>query len=266
MQKQRLALFIFLFLTCVQNTVLAADIAREKRIADNIKDSIMVGEVVDLKADGKDFIALITNNEPTKPRGSIIILHGMNSNPNAPQIIHPLRSQLAETGWVTASIQLPLAAADASIGDNLTLIKESYPRIRATLNHMHQNFKNRPCVLIAHSLGAIMTTGFLAEQKKLACDALILIGLPKLPSDLPETDGNASLKKIGIPTLDIYGSQDLDNVKNMAPSRKLILKKTNKLNRQVEIAGADHNFSGLDETLVRAIHSWLIYTFELPKN
>jgi len=266
MQKQRLALFIFLFLTCVQSTVLAADMAREKRIADNIRDSILVGEVVDLKAGADDFIALVTNNEPAKPRGSIIILHGMNSNPNAPQITHPLRSQLAETGWVTASIQLPLAAADASISDNLALIKESYPRIRATLNYMHQNFKNRPCVLVAHSLGAIMATSFLAEQKKLACDALILIGLPKLPSDLPEADSNKSLKKVSIPTLDIYGSQDLDSVKNMISSRKLILKKTNTLNRQIEIAGADHSFNGLDETLVRAIHSWLIYTFELPKN
>jgi len=52
----------------------------------------------------------------------------------------------------------------------------------------------------------------------------------------------------------------------MISSRKLILKKTNTLNRQIEIAGADHSFNGLDETLVRAIHSWLIYTFELPKN
>jgi len=266
MQKQLFAFFIFLFFSGIANTALASDIARETRIADNIKKSILIGEAVDLKADGKDFIALITNNEPAKPRGSIIILHGMNSNPNAPQIAQPLRSQLAETGWVTASIQLPLAAADASIDDNLALIKESYPRIRATLNYMHQNFKNRPCVLVAHSLGAIMATGFLAEQKKLACDALILISMPKLPSDLPEADGNKSLKKVGIPTLEIYGSQDLDNVKNMIPSRKLILKKTNKLNRQVEISGADHNFSGLDENLVRAIHSWLIYTFELPKN
>jgi len=266
MQKQLFAFFIFFFSFGFQSATFASDTAREKRLADNIKESILTGEVVDLKADGEDFIVLVTNNEPEKPRGSIIILHGMNSNPNAPKITRPLRSQLAETGWVTASIQLPLAAADASVNDNLALIKESYPRIRATLNYMHENFKNRPCVLVAHSLGAIMATSFLAEQKKLACDALILIGLPNLPSDLPEADGNESLKKVGIPTLDIFGSQDLDNVKNMAPSRKLILKKTNKLNRQVEISGADHNFNGLDETLVRAIHSWLIHTFELPKH
>jgi len=193
-------------------------------------------------------------------------LHGMNSNPNAPQIIHPLRSQLAEKGWVTASIQLPLAAVDASINDNLTLIKESYPRIRATLSHMHENFQNRPCVLIAHSLGAIMATSFLAEQKELACDALVLIGLPKLTSELPEANSNKLLKKIGIPTLDIYGSQDLDNVKSMAATRKLILMKTNTLNRQIEISGADHAFNGLDETLVLAIHGWLLHTFEPPKH
>jgi len=266
MQKRLLAFFISLVFTCFQSTVLAADMAREKRIADNIKDSILVGEVVDLKAGADDFIALVTNNEPAKPRGSIIILHGMNSNPNAPQIVHPLRSQLAETGWVTASIQLPLAATDASIKDSLALIKESYPRIRTTLSYMHDNFQNRPCVLIAHSLGAIMVTSFLAEQKELACDALVLIGLPQLASELPEADSNKLLKKVGIPTLDIYGSQDLESVKSMAATRKLILMTTNKKNRQVEISGADHSFNGLDETLVRAIHSWLLHTFEPQKH
>jgi hypothetical protein len=38
--------------------------------------------------------------------------------------------------------------------------------------------------------------------------------------------------------------------------------KNNPLSRQVEISGADHTFTGLDDTLVRSIHSWLIHTLE----
>ncbi|ORU94440.1 MAG: hypothetical protein A6F70_08725 [Cycloclasticus sp. symbiont of Bathymodiolus heckerae] len=264
MHNRLLALFLFVFCLCIQSLALASDMAREKRIADYIKDSIIIGEVVDLKASGSEFIALINNNEPDKPRGSIIILHGMGANPNAPQIIHPLRSQLAELGWVTASIQLPITTAEGSVSDNLALIKESHPRIQSTLNYMHENFKNRPCVLIAHSLGAIMATSFLAGQQQLACDALVLIGLPTLPSDLPEANSMELMKSISIPILDIYGSQDLESVTKLAPSRKLTLKKNNSLNRQVEISGADHSFNGLDETLVHSIHSWLIHTFEQP--
>jgi alpha/beta superfamily hydrolase len=127
---------------------------------------------------------------------------------------------------------------------------------------MHENYKNTPCVLIAHSLGAIMAANFLANQEKATCDAVVLIGLPTLPSELPEAYSIELIKKIDIAMLDIYGSQDLNSVKKLAPTRKLTLKKNNPLNRQIEISGADHAFTGLDETLVRSIHSWLSYVFK----
>jgi predicted alpha/beta-hydrolase family hydrolase len=265
--SKRFPLFLILILCALaSNLSLASDIVREKRIADDIKDSIIVGDVVDLKAGGTEFIGLINNEKPDKPRGSIIILHGMGSNPNAPQIIHPLRSQLAELGWITASIQLPIAAQDASIGDNLALIKESSSRIKATLSYMHENFANTHCILIAHSLGSIMATHFLASQDKPVCDAVVLISMPTLASDLPEANSIEQLKKINIPTLDIYGSQDLTSVRKLAPTRKLSLMKNNPLNRQIEISGADHVFTGLNDTLVRSIHGWLVYIFEQDKS
>ena len=37
---------------------------------------------------------------------------------------------------------------------------------------------------------------------------------------------------------------------------------SNPLSRQVEIIGADHSFTGLDEVLIRAIHSWLSQIIE----
>lgn len=246
------------------SAALASDMAREKRMADSIKNSLVIGEIVMLQANGDEFLTLINNEEPGKIRGSVIILHGMGSNPNAPQIIQPLRSQLAELDWITASIQLPIAAKDASIKDNLALIKQSAPRIQAALDYMRNNYKDTPCVLIAHSLGAIMAVDFLASQKKLPCDALVLIGLPTLPSDLPEANAIESLKKISIPTLDIYGSQDLDSVKKLAPIRRVTLKKNNALNRQIEMSGADHVFTGLNSALTLSIHNWLSRVFQTP--
>lgn len=240
----------------------AADLEREKRLADEIKNSLIVGEIVNLQAAGAEFIALINNEEPDQPRGSVIILHGMGENPNAPQIVYPLRSQLASLSWVTASVQLPVLATGATIDDYLTQIEPSASRIQASLSYMRTHFKNRPCVLVAHSLGAMMAVNFIAKQQQLACDALVLIGLPTLASDLPEAQSLELLKKINIPTLDIFGSQDLASVKEMAATRRLTLLKNNPLNRQVEITGADHLFNGLNDTLVRSVHSWLIHTFK----
>jgi len=259
-------ILILIFCSLLSANISASDIEREKRLADNIKDSIVVGEIVSLQATDGEFISLINNEEPDKPRGSVIILHGMGSNPNAPQVIYPLRNQLAKLGWVTATIQLPVLAKSASIDEYLKLIPASESRIQSSLSYMRENFKNRPCVIVAHSLGAMMAVNFIAKQQRLVCDALVLIGLPTLPSDLPEAQSLELLKKINIPTLDVFGSQDLDSVRGMAATRKLNFVKNNPLNRQVEISGADHVFNGLNETLVRSIHGWLIHTFKLPEN
>ena len=82
---------------------LSSNLEREKRIAESVQDSIIIGEVISLKTADAEFIGLLSNEEPVTPRGSIIILHGMGSNPNAPHIVYPLRSQLAELGWTTTS-------------------------------------------------------------------------------------------------------------------------------------------------------------------
>jgi len=264
MPKKLLPFLAFSFGLLASGFAFCADLDREKRIAESVKDSIIIGDILTLKTDSVEFLGLLNNEEPDQLRGSIIILHGMGSNPNAPQIIRPLRSQLAQMGWVTASIQLPMASDDASINDHLALIKESGPRIESTLNYMRENFNDHPCVLIAHSLGGIMATNFLAQQDKKACDALVLIGLPTLASDLPEAQATEHLRDLSIPVLDIFGSQDLDNVKKTAPMRKLALVKSNPLNRQVEISGADHLFTGLNDTLVLSIHNWLIHVFKHP--
>ena len=266
MPKKPLHFLVLSVCLFVSNFALSSDLEREKHIAESVKDSIIIGDVVTLKAGDVEFLGLVNNGEPENLRGSIIILHGMGSNPNAPQIVHPLRGQLAEMGWVTASIQLPIAAHDASIDDNLALIKESGPRIEATLNYMRENFKNNPCVVIAHSLGAIMATDYFAHQETLVCDALVLVSLPTLPSELPEAQSTELLKEISIPVLDIFGSQDLDSVKKTAPTRKLALIKNNSLNRQIEISGADHVFTGLDDTLVLSVHNWLTHVFKNPSS
>ena len=266
MLKTPLLLLVILFGLLTSYALLASDLEREKQINESVKKSILIGDVVTLEAGGTEFLGLINDKKLDTLYGSVIILHGKGSNPNSPQLIQPLRSQLAELGWVTLSVQLPVASKYAPIKDSLALIKDSVGRIQASLRYMGENYKNTPCVLIAHSLGAMMATNFIAQQETLACDALTLISLPTIASDLPEAQSTELLEKITIPVLDIYGSQDLDSVLKTAPTRKLALMNNNIHNRQIEISGADHAFNGLDETLVRSIHNWLIHVFKNPQS
>ena len=257
MLKKRLLLPLLLFLSSQLGYAFAADIDREKHIAESIKDSIVVGDVLMLTSNSTEFIGLLNVDHSHTNRGLAIILHGMGSNPNAPQIIAPLRDRLAELGWITLAIQLPLAPTGATIDDYLALINESSPRIQAAVDYSRNTYPSLPCVIVAHSLGAVMATQYLSMQEKSVCRAAVMIGLPTLASDLPEAQSLSLLKKISLPVLDIYGSQDLDSVKKMASSRAAAITGNNPLSRQVEIIGADHTFTGLDSSLTSPIHSWL---------
>jgi len=264
--KKYLSFFTLLFASLLGfiGITNASDIEREKMLADTIKNSIIVGDVVSLKASSTEFIGLLNKETDVKPKGVTLILHGMGSNPNSPQLIHPLRDNLAQYGWSTLAIQLPILPHDAPIDDYIALLPESTPRIEASLNYLKENFPNQPCTMVAHSLGAIMAISFLASKEGIACDALVLIGLPTPPSKTDETSAIALLEKVKIPTLDIYGSQDLPSVIQMASTRRTILSKNNALNRQQETQGADHLFTGLSEPLALSIHSWLTSVTQQP--
>ncbi len=88
-----------------------ADYAREKRWADEITPAIIVGDPVYLELkSGHKFLAIYTPN--AKARSGVIVVHGIGVNPDW-GLINPLRSQLAEQGYATLSVQMPVLAAVA---------------------------------------------------------------------------------------------------------------------------------------------------------
>lgn len=254
---------LFAFLSLSFGLANASDLEREKKIADAIKEHIVIGEVAELKAGNTPFIALI-NDDTTEPVvGKIILLHGMGSNPNSPNLIQPLRDHLATHGWATAAIQLPILQQGASISDYMAVIEESKPRIESIIAHLEEQYPETPCVFVSHSLGTIMSALHLSEKDNLPCaSATVFIGMPTLPSENEKLVVSTLLEKLALPVMDIYGSQDLDNVKLSAKSRHQAFQNNHPNNRQVEVTGADHSFSGLEPLLARHIHSWLHQIFQ----
>jgi len=240
----------------------ASDLTGELKIAASVKKHLISGQAITLNADHQ-FLAITDNQTPTAPKGSILILHGAQSNPNAPQLIRPLRTRLPTLGWITLSIQLPILSPDPSMDTYQPWIKKTLPRIEVALNHLKMNNPDKPVIVIAHSLGAVSALSYLSQlTAKSVCDAFVLISMP--PTETKQTDSVSALSKIDIPVLDIYASQDWDNVKRSASSRKLTLKKKNKLNRQIEITGANHFYNGLDDELALSIYGWLTYITKKP--
>ena len=238
-------------------TSYASDTEKEKRWADQIVDSIMVGEAKWLNAGKNKILSIYTENTTEKAIGGAIILHGSGVHPNWDQVVRPLRSQLPDHGWLTLSLQLPVLANEAEYKDYIPLFKEVAPRIKAGIAFLKtKGIKN--IVIVAHSLGSSMAAHYLANKPDPAIRAFVAIGVSGNMYKQDKIGYLTSLKTIKVPVLDIFGSHDLTPVLQSEKSKAKVARKAgNKNYSQVKIAGANHFFDNKDDALVRRIRGWL---------
>lgn len=255
MRLQKL-LSILAFFFLLVGSAPASDTDKEKRWADQIVDSLVDGDAEWLEADGHKFLAIFTEDQTGEPKGGAIIVHGIGVHPDWNEVIYPLRTELPNHGWSTLAIQMPVLPNEAEVKDYVPLIKEAAPRIKAAVEFLKS--KNiEPVVVIAHSLGATMTSATLSEQGDLGLRGFVAIGMSGSGLD-PQLDTTAQLPNVKIPILDVYGSRDLDTVLDAVQPRAAAMRKAGGTNyRQLQIEGADHFFVGVEDELVRRVYGWL---------
>lgn len=239
------ALIIFwVFLGAVAQ---ASDLAKEARWRDQVVGDLFDGAPITLNDGQVDFLGLLTTAEPAKP-DAVIVLHGVGAHPDWPQVVNPLRVRLAEGGWTTLSIQLPVLANDAEAHEYAPLIDEAAPRIGAAIDYLHENgFAG--VYIVAHSMGSRMAASFLAQSGKQVA-GFVGVGMNR--------GTVAYLARIGLPILDLYGSEDLEGVLGSAQDRAKQAV-NNADYRQVMVEGADHFFNGKEDDLYAQVQSWLIH-------
>ncbi|MDE2089334.1 MAG: DUF3530 family protein [Gammaproteobacteria bacterium] len=266
MQTQRAIKVITMVFLCLYAVGLqASDRAKEKRWAEQIVNDLVNGQPQWLRADGHPFLAIYTPAAGSKPLGGVILLHGMGANPDWPQIIQPLRSELPDSGWTTLSLQMPVLPNDAPVKNYVPLFSEVPGRINAGIAFLRaQGIRN--IVIIGHSLGSAMGAWYLASTKHPPIKAFVGIGMIASPVD-PHLNTATSLEKITIPVLDIYGSEDLPGVLSSAKARATAAKKAgNRFYRQEQVPGADHFFNNQSPALVKRVRVWLQrHAVEKPK-
>jgi pimeloyl-ACP methyl ester carboxylesterase len=236
-------------------SVLASDILKERRWAEQISDALLVGEAIQLNAEGRDFLALYAPASGKQPHNGVLLLHGLGAHPDWPDVIAPLRQELPEAGWATLSLQLPIRPNDAEFDEYLPLFPAANARIGAGIQYLQQQ-GIRNIAIVGHSLGAAMGAHFLALPGPGAeqVQAFVGIGMNQRPGSVAHTPD--AVGKIAIPVLDLYGSQDLDGV--LASARPRASAASNNAGyRQKEVLGADHFFRGMDSGLVKLVGSWL---------
>ena len=223
----------------------AQDFEREARWRAEVVPSLVAGEAVDIPGPGRRvFLGLLT-----EPAGAdagtktlLVIVHGIGVHPDH-GIIGKLRMDLADKGYATLAIQMPVLASDAPADHYEPLFANAAERI-ANAAAWARNRGYRDLVLVSHSLGSRMSNAYFDGAPAPGFRAWAALGL-----GAPFSSKFAQAP--GLPVLDVYGERDPDPVLKSAPARERIARASG--GRQQRIAGADHFYAGREAELVSLI-------------
>jgi pimeloyl-ACP methyl ester carboxylesterase len=227
-----------------------SDYAREKRWAEEITPGLVVGDAVYLtQKSGHKFLAIYA--AAAKPRAAVIVVHGLGVHPDW-ALIGALRSGLADQGYATLSVQMPVLDASAKGEDYPALFPDAADRLKAAVAYLNGK-GHRTIALVSHSMGSRMSNFFLARSPDNGIAAWACIGI--------SSGEFAEPAKLRLPVLDIYGEHDFPQVLKNADARAATLKLL-KGSAQIEVAGADHYFAGNERELVRQVRQFLDQKFK----
>lgn len=221
------------------------DFERELRWRSEIVPGLVVGEAVDLPGPGgRPFLGLLTEPADAERVRTplLVIVHGIGVHPDH-GVIGTLRMELADRGFATLAIQMPVLAADAPPEHYEPLFGNAAERIANAVQWAHGRGW-RDVVLVSHSLGSRMANAYFDRAPEPGARAWIALGLGAPYSD-------AFARRAPLPVLDVYGERDLDPVLQHAAERQRVAAASR--GRQLRIDGADHFFAGREAELVAAI-------------
>ena len=223
----------------------AQDYEREKRWAAEILPGLVVGDVVQLKLpSGREFLGLYTEGKPGQR--AVLLVHGVGVHPDH-GIIGILRASLADRGYTTLSLQMPVQKSDATVDDYYPKVfPEAVARIQAGADWL-KGKGHASLVLLSHSMGSWMSNVYYERTSQPPFAAWICMGL---------TGGFGGMGDVRVPVLDVHGEQDLPQVLRAEGRRRGTLAGITG-SRQVKIAGADHHYNGRDRELAAAIVAFL---------
>ncbi len=239
-------LALAIFATTAAAASLSPDYGREERWAREIEPSVVVGEPVYLATPSRPrVLALYT--EAANAKGGVIVVHGLGVHPDW-GLIGGLRTGLADAGFSTLSVQMPVLAVDASREDYNAMTPQAAERIASAVAWL-KVAKVERVAIVAHSLGAAMSDAYLSSAGAEKIDAWVVIGMGVPFGAAPRQ-----------PVLDVEAQSDFPQVRESALSRAAGLPRDS-CSRHVVIAGADHYMENRHKELVAAIVPFLDRAF-----
>jgi pimeloyl-ACP methyl ester carboxylesterase len=241
----RIALAFLLALLSAVAGAQTQDFEREARWRAEVVPGLVIGEALDIPGPaGRPFLGLLTEPSAVDRAATtlLVIVHGIGVHPDH-GIIGTLRMALADKGYATLSIQMPVLASDAPSERYEPLFANAAERIAAAAAWARGR-GYLDLVLVSHSLGSRMSNAYFDRNSPSAFRAWAALGL-----GAPFSARFA--QRPPVPVLDVYGERDLDPVLGNAAGRAQVARASGA--RQQKIAGADHFYAGREAELVALI-------------
>ena len=202
-----------MLLLCATAVAAAAgpDYAREERWAQEVVPQVVVGDAVWLSLRGRPRLLALYTEPAGATKGAVVVVHGLGVHPDW-KLIGALRTQLAERGFATLAVQMPVLAAAAPRDDYRELFPDAGDRLAAALAWLRAKGFTKIAIL-SHSVGAAMTDAYLARDDEAGVAAWVPVGMlvdfsrpPRAPvldvvaeRDFPETLAAAKLRASRLP-------------------------------------------------------------------
>ena len=218
------------------------DYDREARWAREVEPAVVVGETVYLATPSQPrVLALYT--PAANAKGGVIVVHGLGVHPDW-GLIGAMRTGLADAGFSTLSVQMPVLAADAPREQYNAIFPQAAERIAASIAWLeHRGVQH--IAIVAHSLGAAMSNAYLGSAAAEKIDAWVVIGMSVGFDAAPRQ-----------PVLDVEAQSDFAQVHEAAVLRAPMLPRDS-CSRHVVVADANHYMENRQKELVAAIVPFL---------
>lgn len=224
----------------------APDDAREDRWAQQVAPQVVVGDVMWLATPQRAKILALYTEAPAA-KGGVIIVHGLGVHPDW-GLNGALRTALADRGFTTLSVQMPVLGAEATREQYRALYGIAGDRITAALGVLHGHGLAKVAI-VSHSLGAGMVDAWLAAQDATSVTAWVPIGMLVDFARAPRE-----------PVLDIVAVDDFPEVLTGVKLRAPRLPR-DRCSRVVSVPGTNHYFESATDALVAAIVPFLDRAF-----
>lgn len=204
---------------------------------------------------------LLFSNVYAQPSGSelldgkqavtaVILAHGRGEGPDG-KVVGPLRKAInKELGLYTLSLQMPVLPVQ-NFQAYAPTFPDAYKTIQSAIDYLTKEKGVKRIYLLGYSMGARMTSAFLAKQPHSAVAGFIGVGV--LEGGGEPLDANQNIRRVHLPVIDLYADSTPLDLRSAEARHSLISDRY----KQVRIEGATHRFEGHDSRLAQEIIAWL---------